>query len=133
MPGPWRRLCCIAHERLAIYFNLRRDARPLATHCRTSLISANSGFQSQTRCQTPGDNEQQLSDMISIIAFNLRRKPRPLPTWDATPSPASTMTFNLRRDARPLATSCTMDLQLAYAHFQSQTRCQAPGDMYRTG
>src|SRR5439155_25591015 len=55
MPGPWR----LPHiDRLGGWlhgFNLRRDARPLATSYCGGCRSWLSLFQSQTRCQAPGD------------------------------------------------------------------------------
>ncbi len=36
--------------------------------------------------------------------------------------------FNLRRDARPLATASAAGYAYSLLTFQSQTRCQAPGD-----
>src|SRR6266700_18718 len=85
--------------------------------------------------------------------FNLRRDARPLATYKSVPSVRRYHNFNLRRDARPLATcnpsvssitifliSISDEMPGPWRHikrvlmaekvyqFQSQTRCQAPGD-----
>src|SRR5205823_649865 len=80
MPGPWRQYsaCCATHR--LTHFNLRRDARPLATLASPHRHSIRGLFQSQTRCQAPGD------------------------AADHSPSGWLDCYFNLRRDARPLAT-----------------------------
>jgi len=130
MPGPWRRpmllpvrrshgrfqsqtRCqapgdaqrCSCGRRRWLYFNLRRDARPLATLALRADLLSPMLFQSQTRCQAPGDDID--SDEYKQWWGN----------------------FNLRRDARPLATHKTMRAAVARLEFQSQTRCQAPGDV----
>src|SRR6266699_1292391 len=105
MPGPWR----LARNGLFVLcndnFNLRRDARPLATiaaqHGLDLIIvisisdempgpwrpyailqrhSKIGGFQSQTRCQAPGDVYLHTSRRESEHNFNLRRDARPLAT-----------------------------------------------------
>src|SRR5256885_249055 len=85
MPGPWRRE------------NLPEDSFKI------------SGFQSQTRCQAPGDPA--IRGLLSRAQLH----------------------FNLRRDARPLATPIAVCLPCLTAKFQSQTRCQAPGDRVWSG
>src|SRR6266699_3350120 len=104
MPGPWRRQFIATDRPSSIHFNLRRDARPLATTSLNALLCPYSTFQSQTRCQAPGDAGILL--VVSAIECH----------------------FNLRRDARPLATAMIYRTRTAPHIFQSQTRCQAPGD-----
>src|SRR5206468_1934062 len=62
-------------------------------------------FQSQARCQAPGDRHR------------------------STEKARGASSFNLRRDARPLATLCEVHRALIFRVFQSQARCQAPGDL----
>src|SRR6266487_6378714 len=80
MPGPWRR-------------------KP-----RRRIMKIEGTFQSQPRCQAPGDGDEGMSE-------------------DRTNS-----SFNLNRDARPLATKCPTIIRVRTSRFQSQPRCQAPGD-----
>src|SRR6266699_3719498 len=54
-PGPWRLLRIVITNNLSRYFNLRREARPLATTPTTPYPLAVLEFQSQTRSQAPGD------------------------------------------------------------------------------
>src|SRR5439155_234713 len=125
MPGPWRPFHRKNRDMVTWCFNLRRDARPLATryppkHGNASvevsisdempgpwrlsqihdLLDSEPRFQSQTRCQAPGDFSDHslpvLSTQVSIsdempgpwrlvaLQHNIRLPPR----------------FNLRRDAR---------------------------------
>src|SRR6266704_3469653 len=87
-------------------------------------------FQSQPRCQAPGDLAILLVGQAVTLGFNLNRDARPLATYcwsegelsknvsisTEMPGPwrqAATLVcgvaphcFNLNRDARPLATSC---------------------------
>src|SRR5438552_4431636 len=58
MPGPWRRSRkdCVCLELFC--FNLRRDARPLATSQASFNVQSDNKFQSQTRCQAPGDLQE---------------------------------------------------------------------------
>src|SRR5436309_2804711 len=145
MPGPWRP---VFHD-LAVWqwvrFNLRRDARPLATQIGARRQASHGKFQSQTRCQAPGDQELALYPLKHIEGFNLRRDARPLATGllfcfglkeffvsisDEMPGPwrlgvdrasrALVAGFNLRRDARPLATSQIVAMLTAIPAFQSQ-------------
>src|SRR6266566_3480759 len=109
-------------------------------------------FQSQTRCQAPGDHEHDryaehdhkisISDempgpwrpqhpfagCLCARYFNLRRDARPLATTIVNSVATPFMDFNLRRDARPLATQLAAEPRRCLDEFQSQTRCQAPGD-----
>src|SRR5712692_8612207 len=55
MPGPWRRQAQPISSALNFYFNLKRDARPLATTIAVGCNPPFTSFQSQTRCQAPGD------------------------------------------------------------------------------
>src|SRR5207248_2128616 len=85
MPGPWR------HRRHADLkgalrdFNLRRDARPLATVLFSVLLARQGEFQSQTRCQAPGDLTTEGPTGSMVQPFNLRRDARPLATQAARP------------------------------------------------
>ena len=59
MPGPWRRirvpLLCTYHQ----CFNLKRDARPLATGYHEGVaLWVLSCFNLKARCQAPGDSER---------------------------------------------------------------------------
>src|SRR2546421_53409 len=60
--------------------------------------------------------------------FNLMRDASPLETFGLSPTMSVSCYFNLRRDARPLATIKVTQGSSAEVEFQSQTRCQAPGD-----
>src|SRR5437868_1478010 len=101
MTGPWRQLLFQPSRFVLIYFNLRRDARPLATRY--------------------GQRARLCKD-----DFNLRRDARPLATPPVDAAARVDLHFNLRRDARPLATSSCSYQRLSAVAFQSQTRCQAP-------
>src|SRR6266699_1311629 len=54
-PGPWRPFTSGASPTPHPYFNLRREARPLATNVPTHFFPPRVEFQSQTRSQAPGD------------------------------------------------------------------------------
>src|SRR2546421_620518 len=60
--------------------------------------------------------------------FNLRRDASPLATSCMTRTTSISCYFNLRPDARPLPTIKVTQGSSAEVVFQSQTRCQAPGD-----
>src|SRR6266496_4294910 len=104
MPGPWRPLLFFLMSTQTVGFNLNRDARPLATHATGTTI----------------DHERQVSISTEM--------PGPwrlgLTKTEAYPSSC----FNLNRDARPLATWFRKLLYEWSCQFQSQPRCQAPGD-----
>src|SRR2546429_1880075 len=53
MPGPWRRYMFFLAIAPPDNFNLRRDARPLATEPLAVFTGFKDAFQSQTRCQAP--------------------------------------------------------------------------------
>src|SRR6266567_2168374 len=89
---------------LAHYFNLRRDARPLAT---------------------PPNVTQLLADGLISISDEM---PGPWRLHHAGLLVIHASYFNLRRDARPLATRAGREPRFEAVEFQSQTRCQAPGD-----
>src|SRR6266513_1750704 len=91
----------------------------------------NTKFQSQTRCQAPGDSPSPFALKISLFISISDEMPGPwrLPAHEYWM--CIDRNFNLRRDARPLATSGRLQLVDAYHEFQSQTRCQAPGDSER--
>ncbi len=113
----------------SLYFNLRRDARPLATtHARELepvefLISISdekpgpwrlatgkvydcnsAAFQSQTRCQAPGDKVIEKYEKPKIEISISDEMPGPWRLHASFLSQESRQYFNLRRDARPLAT-----------------------------
>ena len=87
-------------------FNLNRDARPLATQ-HYSVYSSLSimKFQSQPRCQAPGDDELLRCMFANCIVSISTEMPGP---WrrcnDVLVSSGGCTSFNLNRDARPLAT-----------------------------
>src|SRR5207248_8548406 len=85
-------------------FNLRRDARPLATLKKLVV----------DQCHLPVS----ISDEM----------PGPWRQDRVTASGLGSKRFNLRRDARPLATLSDIGQRPSQPEFQSQTRCQAPGD-----
>ncbi len=62
------------------------------------------------------------------ISFNLNRDARPLATPPRWFPHRASKSFNLNRDARPLATWGQAKHKLSSYKFQSQPRCQAPGD-----
>ena len=128
MPGPWRLLIAVVVGHGSLCFNLRRDARPLATSVSVSWRVEVQAFQSQTRCQAPGDSLAALSacriGLVSISdempgPWRLRREcgnfiaiyvsisdemPGPWRLEDWKVIGGLRPGFNLRRDARPLAT-----------------------------
>src|SRR6266566_609858 len=128
-PGPWR-LDRARHNRVEVAnFNLRREARPLATSCGLLYPALVGLFQSQTRSQAPGDAYPRRAEPFSIAISISDEKPGP---WRRRQQIAAQMggeNFNLRREARPLATTPTTPYPLAVLAFQSQTRSQAPGDI----
>src|SRR6266700_2112501 len=109
-------------------FNLRREARPLATPTRSTMAYSQSLFQSQTRSQAPGDlphwSGVQGCRVISIS--------------DEKPGPWRLFIFGLLSSILNISISDEKPgpwrLRLKYerstsvALFQSQTRSQAPGD-----
>jgi len=154
MPGPWRRVTLPFHPlryspfqsqtrcqapgdisfarsvaALKCYFNLRRDARPLATGIWVSCHEYHEEFQSQTRCQAPGDlHDQSVSPRRRSISISdempgpwrhgIYATVRSYTSWisisDEMPGP-------WRHIKRVLMAEKVYQ-------FQSQTRCQAPGD-----
>jgi hypothetical protein len=60
-------------------FNLRREARPLATASRPSASGNSRTFQSQARSQATGDRPVR-ECWRGVLCFNLRREARPLAT-----------------------------------------------------
>src|SRR6266496_976732 len=82
MPGPWRRLITYLVRASCVGFNLNRDARPLATQDSMSRRPENSMFQSQPRCQAPGDLSDSSGNPVAFVGFNLNRDARPLATLD---------------------------------------------------
>src|SRR6266516_8141349 len=102
MPGPWRPNSSAPCRPYQKCFNLNRDARPLASSEVSMKEYHKILFQSQPRCQAPGDTKK----------WNLGLM--------------SNMGFNLNRDARPLATCAGIKWKHYTDEFQSQPRCQAP-------
>ncbi len=104
-PGPWR-LDRARHNRVEVAnFNLRREARPLATSCGLLYPALVGLFQSQTRSQAPGDDYPRRAEPFSIAISISDEKPGP---WRRRQQIAAQMggeNFNLRREARPLATT----------------------------
>ncbi len=109
-------------------FNLNRDARPLATSVLRTIDTSSFTFQSQPRCQAPGDSVSERQRRVDFASFNLNRDARPLATWHRHTRSIPGGSFNLNRDARPLATSAQPSGRCNHEKFQSQPRCQAPGD-----
>src|SRR6266567_1092960 len=108
MPGPWRprtRPLCLTLPR---DFNLRRDARPLATQLAAEPRRCLDEFQSQTRCQAPGDFS--IAVAVALRFF--------ISISDEMPGPW-----------RPRKWISVRGLS---RKFQSQTRSQAPGDVVGT-
>src|SRR6266566_2126381 len=104
-PGPWR-LDRARHNRVEVAnFNLRREARPLATSCGLLYPALVGLFQSQTRCQAPGDDNPPYFFRFALILISISdEKPGPWPHADDEPPRFFGDDFNLRREARPLAT-----------------------------
>ncbi len=129
MPGPWRRRSVLNRTHCAdisISDEMPGPWRPWSDVFLTFDVWS---FQSQTRCQAPGDHEHDryaehdhkisISDempgpwrpqhpfagCLCARYFNLRRDARPLATTIVNSVATPFMDFNLRRDARPLATS----------------------------
>src|SRR6266536_1803265 len=104
MPGPWRRIDrCFSIDKPYL-------------------------FQSQPRCPAPGDDITLCMKTFSLHVSISTEMPGP---WrPRVPSPPSVrfVSFNLNRDARPLATCRYCPRHPALSMFQSQPRCQAPGD-----
>ena len=96
MPGPWRRAMLVTGHRC---YGM---------------------FQSQARCQAPGDCMTCNSQAQSAVGFNLKRDARPLATQSILRMAVACICFNLKRDARPLATddiasamSCRMTVSIS--------------------
>src|SRR6266567_3348142 len=104
MPGPWRPQHPFAGCLCARYFNLRREARPLATTIVNSVA-------------TP------------FMDFNLRRDARPLATSSSRNTCEASRYISISDEKpgpwRRLSLTQQPDGDTI---FQSQTRCQAPGD-----
>ncbi len=153
MPGPWRRRQRKREGNSHASFNLNRDARPLATQALRYCEGHDDLFQSQPRCQAPGDGFFLcLLPLFFCVSISTEM---PGPWRPVSPGIAYTkfISFNLNRDARPLATrsvsvswypsfvvSISTEMPGPWRHkqwqrtirridwFQSQPRCQAPGD-----
>src|SRR6266487_1459186 len=110
-------------------FNLNRDARPLAT----GLLKWEKGISVNVSISTemPGPWRHLMDRGLLIVLEEFQSQPRCQAPGDekwAKRYAHSMCSFNLNRDARPLA---TMLWNISVGHtvvFQSQPRCQAPGD-----
>src|SRR2546428_11337813 len=104
MPGPWRQFSKFRLHDALVDFNLNRDARPLATFY--SVLVGNLGhvFQSQPRCQAPGDvYDVCFREPASSISISTEM-PGPWRRAKAAISAPSVILFNLNRDPSPFAT-----------------------------
>ncbi len=81
-------------------------------------------FQSQPRCQAPGDQVEAIRFKHLDLSFNLNRDARPLATGKSNQETWTNKRFNLNRDARPLATPGPVAQPDTTNQFQSQPRCQ---------
>src|SRR5207247_5926674 len=88
-------------------FNLNRDARPLATLSALGHAPTNAKFQSQPRCQAPGD------------------------AWVACSSPES-FVFQSQPRCQAPGDVVANDNSWQWLTFQSQPRCEAPRDARKT-
>ena len=127
-------------------FNLKRDARPLATYIamqrqpngvsissempgpwrrtRSCCIYVSTVFQSQARCQAPGDADMRLRISANILFQSQARcqAPGDMPDLAVGMHRVSISSEMPGPWRRKLAT------MLPHRMFQSQARCQAPGD-----
>src|SRR5438046_1328257 len=85
-------------------FNLNRDARPLATAFFAKGKSQVSWFQSQPRCQAPGDKFPNRSIETEMLVSISTEMPGPWRLRYLQRVHHARLRFNLNRDARPLAT-----------------------------
>ena len=128
MPGPWRPLSLSMLANAYCSFNLKRDARPLATVSRMAM-QRYAQFQSQARCQAPGDHDAEHRVDVAIEEFQSQARCQApgdvgigrLVTLDIEVSISSEMPGPWRR--RICETTGVSGM------FQSQARCQAPGDL----
>src|SRR6266496_3350008 len=106
MPGPWR---------------LRSTGPGVGDENYVSI---------STEMPGPWRRTYQCTSHCKSWSFNLNRDARPLATEEFILIMFPTMKcFNLNRDARPLATGPTTFIRRSNVSFQSQPRCQAPGDL----
>src|SRR6266516_4535422 len=77
MPGPWRPGPSPMHRQICWCFNLNRDARPLATEKKIVQHWETHKFQSQPRCQAPGDEEKNKSEREKLIVSISTEMPGP--------------------------------------------------------
>ncbi len=104
MPGPWRLQSASSTRTATTSFNLNRDARPLATILDLAQGAAVFEFQSQPRCQAPGDIARIYRWYCVRYVSISTEMPGP---WRRSALQLIQMLFlgfNLNRDARPLAT-----------------------------
>ncbi len=72
MPGPWRQVLRRMADQDFAGFNLNRDARPLATFSARVFPSNACVFQSQPRCQAPGDSYGPRMALEAVLCYCLR-------------------------------------------------------------
>ena len=104
MPAPWR-LTTSGGLPVKMKFQSQTRCQPPGDDAqlgrRDSTVSE---FQSQTRCQPPGDHHKAVVS-AGNLSFNLRRDASPLATSVVKSDGQSAhLSFNLRRDASPLTT-----------------------------
>src|SRR6266487_75435 len=129
MPGPWRPPMPGMRAVVTIGFNLNRDARPLATGLLFFPYGFFYGFQSQPRCQAPGD---EYKGFVTVAFAVFQSQPR-----CQAPGDLPYLTLLYHRDNVSISTEMpgpwrqysVIRLRMMAYLFQSQPRCQAPGDM----
>ena len=153
MPGPWRRSVhshrTIDATCVSISTEMPGPWRLLVTQARANVLVR---FQSQPRCQAPGDDSGALSwiaqsvpvsistempgpwrrtksdsTLARLLSFNLNRDARPLATQMMSQCHhAGYRGFNLNRDARPLATSMQAHSEHRYLDVSISTEMPGP-------
>src|SRR5947209_16713410 len=103
MPGPWRLNTRFDDVNIPVCFNLRRDARPLATKRLKAIGYGLIMFQSQTRCQAPGDGRHSGRERTVWEVSISDEMPGPWRRQTSPPTGRATTRINLRRAARTLA------------------------------
>src|SRR5437588_591157 len=113
MPGPWRLDIWDAKLSVTGYFNLRRDARPLAT---------------LSHKQSHGRGMANFNLSYDVY-FNVRRDARPLATQSIRDASGISWEISISDEMPgPWRRSNVVYHDEQGRQFQSQTRCQAPGD-----
>src|SRR5438034_1132197 len=102
MPGPWRPQLARDGDQLPHGFHLNTSSRPLRTQAATRHSSNIALFQSQPRCQAPGDSYFSAS-IFRILRVSISTEmPGPWRPLVADVQANGLLGFNLNRDARPL-------------------------------